>query len=125
MFVNVSGLKQTALEVIEKLSFDIISVVVAAHKVVGYFEETMHEIERGSTVVKDKFVGLCNSFLALNDSVSQEYLNGINKSFKELLDVLNESIFPDISSKMAAIQQSFKTVNFQTSRFRLLFKNAM
>lgn len=125
MFQNLNSMVFTAIDIIDKLSYDVIAFVVAAKDVLQYFEETISNFKQGGQKIFNSFTSLCQSFIDVNALVRQQYLNNINRDFRNIIIVLNDTVFPNISQRMSEIVIKFEGYKFKSQYLGELFNNSM
>ena len=68
---------------------------------------------------------MCKSFVDLDALVTQDYLNNINNNFRNIIVILNDTLFPNIQEKMISIQEDFENFRFKSKDMRKLFYKSM
>jgi hypothetical protein len=63
--------------------------------------------------LKGEFTDLCQSFIDLGDGTTQDYLNNINTKFRNILKIVNSTLFPNITEKKEEIQDKFNNFQFK------------
>ena len=125
MFTDINPMKSQALATIKDIGFDIMAVIASARKVTNYFNETVSNVEMGVGLVKDEFKDLCQNFIDLTTNVNQEYLNQINDNFRNIINIVNTTIFPSLISGYENIKNEFEGFQFKNPEMRNLYQNSM
>ena len=111
--------------IVNLLSFDVIAFVVASQDVIEYFDESVSNFKNGVPLVLNMFKNISQSFINIDNLVSQGFLNSINKNFRDIIVVFNQTIFPNISENMKRIVAKYENYNFTNQNLKSLFKNSM
>ena len=61
----------------------------------------------------------------LNETVSQDHLNNIDKNFRNIINTLNSTLFPNVTSGLHAIENKFKDLNWKNAEIEKIFRNSM
>ena len=104
MFQRAKELQELAEAVVDILSYDIIIIIVAGKYINDYFSETIETFTNGTNAIESQFRVLCDSFIDLDALVTQDYLNNIDSNFREMVNVLNETIFPNVTLRLEQIK---------------------